>query len=218
MYKSANQYRLEKVKSYNANLFLTDPVNAFKDVERASNLEGYHFIHPFDGEKTIQGTASLGYEICEQIKDIDNIIISVGGGGLISGVGSIIKQKFPKCKIIGIEPKGANGMKQSLKQGIALPKIKINTIADSLSPPLHMPYSFSICQKVIDEIICVSDDDMINAMKFAYENFKFILEPACVAGIAALLGPLKNKLKNQNTLIILCGSNIDMKTWIKLTK
>ena len=73
-------------------------------------------------------------------------------------------------------------------------------------------------QKVIDEIICVSDDDMINAMKFAYENFKFILEPACVAGIAALLGPLKNKLKNQNTLIILCGSNIDMKTWIKLTK
>ncbi|PPR45199.1 MAG: Phenylserine dehydratase [Alphaproteobacteria bacterium MarineAlpha5_Bin8] len=218
MYKSANKYRLDKVKSLNANLFLTDPVNAFKDVEKASKYEGFYFIHPFDGKKTIQGTASLGYEICEQIKKIDNIIISVGGGGLISGVGSIIKQKFPKCKIIGVEPIGANGMSDSLKKGYAMSRVKINSIADSLSPPLHMPYSFSICKEVIDEMVCVSDLEMINAMKVVYEKYKFVLEPACVAGIAALLGPLKNKFKNQNTLIILCGSNIDMKTWIKITK
>ncbi len=218
MYKNANKYRLNKVKSYEANLFLTDPVNAFKDVENASKTEGYYFIHPFEGEKTIQGTASLGFEICNQLNDIDNIIISVGGGGLISGIGSIVKQRFPKCRVIGIEPKGANGMSQSLKKGYALSKVKINSIADSLSPPLHMPYSFSICKQVIDEMICISDKEMINAMKFVFKNFKFALEPACVAGIAALLGPLKNQFKNQNTLVVLCGSNIDMKTWIKITK
>lgn len=217
MYKSANKYRIKKVKSLNANLILTDPINAFKDVERASKVEGFYFIHPFDGIKTLQGTASLGYEICQQLDKIDNIIISVGGGGLISGVGSIIKQKFPKCKIIGVEPIGANGMSESLNNGYAMSNVNINSIADSLSPPLHMPYSFSICQKVIDEMICVSDNEMINAMKIVYDHYKFVLEPACVAGIAALLGPLKNKFKNENTLIILCGSNIDMKSWAKIT-
>ena len=71
---------------------------------------------------------------------------------------------------------------------------------------------------VIDEIIIVSDQEMKKSMKFMFEYFKLPLEPACVAGIAALSGALKNKLQNQNTLIILCGSNIDMKTWVDLTK
>ena len=171
------------------------------------------FIHPFDGKFTIQGTASLGYEICQQVDNIDNIIVSVGGGGLISGVGSIIRQKFPKCNIIGVEPEGAKGMTESLKKDKPIKKVNINSIADSLCSPLHMDYSFSICKSVIDKMINVSDNDLINAMKFMYENFKLILEPACVAGIAALLGPLKNKLVNQNTVVILCGSNMDLKTW-----
>ena len=79
MYDSANQYRIDKVKSLNANLQLTNPVNAFKDVEKASNEENFYFIHPFEGKYTIQGTASLGYEISKQIENIDNVIISVGG-------------------------------------------------------------------------------------------------------------------------------------------
>ena len=109
-------------------------------------------------------------------------------------------------------------MSESLKNNKPLKNVNINSIADSLSPPLHMPYSFSICQNVIDEIYCISDNEMIHAMKFMFDNYKLTLEPACVAGISALLGPLKNKLKNQNTLVILCGSNIDMKTWINFTK
>ena len=217
MYESANEYRKNKVKSLNANLFLTNPHKAFKDVENASSNEGYFFIHPFEGINTIQGTASLGFEISNQLEEIDNIIISVGGGGLIAGVGAIIKQKFPKCKIIGVEPIGSNGMSQSLKQNKPLKDVNIQSIADSLSPPLHMPYSFSICQNVIDEIICISDNEMIESMIFMYENFKLFLEPACVAGLAALRGPLNNKLHNQKTLIILCGSSIDYKSWLNLT-
>jgi len=141
LYDSANQYRLNKVKSLNANLFLTDPHSAFKETEKASKIDGYYFIHPFDGKFTIQGTASLGFEICQQIENIDNIIISVGGGGLIAGVGSIIRQKFPHCKIIGVEPEGAKGLSDSIKNNKPLTKVNINSIADSLCAPLHMPYS-----------------------------------------------------------------------------
>ncbi len=218
LYDSANQYRLNKVKSLNANLFLTDPLSAFKKTEKASKEDGYYFIHPFDGKFTIQGTASLGFEICQQMEKIDNIIISVGGGGLIAGVGSIIRQKFPQCKIIGVEPEGAKGLSDSLKNNKPLAKVNINSIADSLCAPLHMPYSFSICKHVINEMVTVSDQEMKKSMKFMFEHYKVALEPACVAGIAALLGPLKNKFHNQKTLIILCGSNIDMKNWTELTK
>ena len=76
-----------------------------------------------------------------------------------------------------------------------------------------MPYSFSICQEVIDQMITVSDKQMIESMLFMYDNFKLMLEPACVAGMAALQHYLKGQLKNQNTLIVLCGSNIDIKSW-----
>ncbi len=218
LYDRANLYRVNKVKSLNANLILTDPHNGFKDVEKASKKEGYHFIHPFDGKFTIQGTASLGFEICQQIENIDNIIISVGGGGLIAGVGSIIHQKFPHCKIIGVEPEGANGLSDSIKNNKPLRNVIINSIADSLCAPLHMPYSFSICKNVINKMVIVSDQEMKQSMKFMFDNYKLALEPACVAGIAALTGSLKNKLQNQNTLVILCGSNIDMKSWLNLTR
>ena len=216
MYNSANKFRVEKCKSFNANLNFTDPHNAFKQVEKASTEEGYYFIHPFDGPFTLQGTATLGLEICQQVDQIDNILISVGGGGLISGIGSAIKQIYPKCKIIGIEPEGAKGLSDSLLIKKPLKDIKINTLADSLAAPLHMPYSFNVCKNVIDNMVTVSDIQMIESMKFMFENFKMILEPACVAGIAALMGPLKDQLAKQKTVILLCGSNIDVKTWKNL--
>ena len=216
IYKSANKYRIDKCKELNANLHFTDPHNAFKEVEIASKEEGYYFLHPFDGPLTLQGTASLGFEIFEQVNNFDNILISVGGGGLISGIGSAIKQLNPKCKIIGIEPEGANGLSQSIRSNKPLKNIQINSIADSLSSPLHMEYSFNVAKHVIDKIITVSDEQMIQAMKFMFDNYKMILEPACITGIAALLGPLKNQLSNQKTLILLCGSNIDPKSWNNL--
>ena len=216
MYNSANQYRINKCKELNANIILTEPHEAFKKVDNASKEEGFFFIHPFDGINTLQGTASLGLEICNQVKNFQNILISVGGGGLISGIGSIIKQINPNCNIYGIEPEGARGLSDSLIKDTPLKNIEINTVADSLSAPLHMEYSFSVAKKVIDKMITVTDKEMIESMLFMFENFKLILEPGCVAGIAALLGPLKNKLKNQNTLILLCGSNIDSKSWNEL--
>jgi len=216
MYNSANEFRINKCKELKANLFFSNPHSAFNDVTKASKEEGYYFIHPFDGFYTLQGTATLGFEICNQMESIDNIIISVGGGGLIGGIGSFVKQVFPKCKIIGVEPVGAKGLTDSLSENKPIKNVSINTIADSLSSPLHMPYSFSICQKVIDQMITVTDKQMIEAMIFMYDNFKLMLEPACVAGMAALQNNLKGQFKNQNTLIVLCGSNIDIKTWNNL--
>ena len=215
LYESANPYRIKTCKKFNANIFFTNSDDSFKNVKSAEQ-EGYTFIHPFDGKFTLQGTASLGYEIYNQFKNIDNILVSVGGGGLISGLGSFFKQVNPNCKIFGIEPICAKGMTESLLKGKPLSKVNISSIADSLCAPLHMPYSFSIAKNVIDEMITVSENEMIQAMKFAAHHLKLFLEPACVCGIAALNNKLNNKLKNQNTLLILCGSNIDYDSWVNI--
>ena len=215
LYKSANKFRVQTCKNLNANIIFTDPKLAFQNVKSAED-QGYTFVHPFDGVYTLQGTSTLGCEIFNQIKDIDNVVISIGGGGLISGVGAFLKQLNPKCKIIGIEPEGASGMTESIKNDYAVKNVIIDSIADSLCTPLHMPYSFSVAKQVIDEIVIVKDAEMINSMKFAAEHLKLFLEPACVAGIAALAGSLKGRLLNQKTLVILCGSNIDIDSWHSL--
>ena len=109
-------------------------------------------------------------------------------------------------------------MTKSLSIDKPIKDVKINTIADSLSSPLHMEYSFNIAKNVIDEMITVSDEELTNSMKFMFDNYRLILEPACVTAIAALMGPLEIKLSNQKTIILLCGSNIDLETWFNLVK
>ena len=220
LYESANKYRVQTCKNYGANIIFTNPKQAFLDAENAKN-EGYYFIHPFDGPLTLQGSATLGLEIVEYLKSIntkiDNLLISVGGGGLISGVSSYVKQFYPKIQIIGVEPENANGLNQSFRANKPLNNVKVNSIADSLSAPLHMQYSFDVAKEVIDEMVSVSDDQMKEFMVFCYKKFKLFLEPACVAGLAALKYKINNELIGKNTMVILCGSNIDKETWSDLT-
>ena len=219
LYKSANKYRVQSCKNYNANISFTDAEKAFDEVMNAER-QGYKFVHPFDGAYTLQGSATLGLEIVNQINymdtKIDNILISVGGGGLISGVGAVLKQYFPNINIIGIEPDEAKGITDSLQANQPLQKVYINSIADSVCAPIHMPYSFSIARQVIDEMINITDKDMSEAMIFAYNHLKLFLEPACVAGFAALKKFSHKNFKRQNTLILLCGSNIDFQSWNSL--
>ncbi len=219
LYESANPYRISKCKTYNANIQFTNPKQAFVDASNAQN-NGYYFIHPFDGPYTLQGSATIGLEIIEYFatldKKLDYLIVSVGGGGLISGVSSYIKQLSPNTKVIGVEPEGAKGMSDSIELGKPLENVKVNSIADSLCAPMHMEYSYNVAKFVIDEMVTVTDDEMKEFMIYAFDNLKLMLEPGCVAGLAAVKYKINEKLKNKNSLVILCGSNIDKITWNKL--
>ena len=219
LYESANKFRIQTCKNYGANIFFTNPKQAFIDANNAKK-QGYYFIHPFDGPLTLQGSATLGLEIVNYFNSInekiDNLIISVGGGGLISGVSSYVKEFYPKVKVIGVEPENANGLSQSFKVNKPLDNINVKSIADSLSAPLHMQYSFDVAKEVIDEMVTITDQQMVEFMIFAYNKFRLMLEPACVAGLAAIKYKIKTNLKNKNTVLILCGSNIDKNSWLEL--
>ena len=217
MHRKANPLRVAKCQHYGAEVLLVDDINqAFVLLDEIAEKEDRTIIHPFDSAPTLQGTGTLGLEIGDALKDLDTILVAVGGGGLIGGVASALKQMQPAIEVIGVEPVGAAGLTQSLELGRPLEKVTVNTIADSMGAPLHCQMSFGVCQQVIDRMVLVEDDEMCQAMARVYDGLKFALEPAGAAVIAALTGPLQGTLKGKRVAAILCGSNIDESSWLEL--
>lgn len=214
MPKSANRSRIERCKSYGAEVILVDDVHqAFEKVKMIEEKEGRSFIHPFEGPLTALGTATVGFELCEQIADLDAVIVPIGGGGLIAGIAAAVKQMQPECKVYGVEPEGADSMSKSFQSGKPEEIEKVDTIADSLGAPHAAPYSFGLAKKFVDEIVKVSDKQMADTMELMFREMKLALEPAGASATAALRYPLLEKLKGKKVAIIVCGSNIDLQTY-----
>ena len=217
MHRKANPLRVAKCQHYGAEVLLVDDITqAFVLLDEIAEKEDRTIIHPFDSAPTLQGTGTLGLEIGDALKDLDTILVAVGGGGLIGGVASALKQMQPAIEVIGVEPVGAAGLTQSLELGRPVEKVSVSTIADSMGAPLHCQMSFGVCQQVIDRMVLVEDDEMCQAMARVYDGLKFALEPAGAAVIAALTGPLQGTLKGKRVAAILCGSNIDESSWLEL--
>jgi threonine dehydratase len=157
-----------------------------------------------------QGTGTLGLEFAEQVEGLEAVIIAVGGGGLCGGAAAAIKQSLPNCEVFGVEPEGADSMRQSFARGAPVTLQSVKTIADSLAPPMSLPYSFGACRLFVDEIVTVSDDAIRGAMKILFEDVGLAVEPAGAAATAGLLGPLRERLAGKKVGVVICGSNIDI--------
>ena len=213
----ASPSKVEATKSYGGEVILTknsmmDECNDIKE------REGLTFVHPFDDIDIILGQGTIGVEIIEKLNNIDYAFISIGGGGLISGIACVLKSINPKIKIIGVEPINSNVMTKSISSN--KPETfdtNINkTIADGLAAPFAGNLTFEFVKKYVDEIINVSENEMIESMRVIIERLKVIPEAAASACFVPIL---KNKLsikKNTNSIIVLCGGNIDLDKLKKL--
>lgn len=217
MPRSANAFRREQCEAYGAELVFGDTISDLIQIVNEIQADENRFlVHPFEGLHTIEGTATVGLELCDDVPALDAVIVPVGGGGLIAGVASAVKQMQPGCLVIGVEPDGASGMQQSLQQKLPKDVVQVNTIADSLGAPMHTPHSFSLVEQYVDEMVCVSDDQMRDGMRQMFTQMKLAVEPACAASIAALRGPLAGKLTGKRVALIGCGSNIDLASYGRL--
>jgi threonine dehydratase len=211
MIKTANAARVERARGYGAEIvFADDGPSAFRMVDEIAASEGRALVHPFEGPNVAQGTGTLGLEFAEQVEGLEAVIIAVGGGGLCAGASAAIKQLQPGCKVFGVEPVGADSMRRSFEAGEPVTLASINTIADSLAPPMALPYGFAACRRYVDEIVTVTDDQIRGAMLALFSDLKLALEPAGAAATAALLGPLRERLAGQKVGIVVCGSIIDI--------
>ena len=144
MPKTANRFRVERCQFWGAEIVLGETIGDLMSiVELHQHQEQRVLVHPFEGERTIQGAATVGLELCQDIPRLDAVVVPVGGGGLISGIASVVKQLQPDCLVIGVEPENAQGMASSRHAGEPLSSVSVDTIADSLGAPMHLPNSFA---------------------------------------------------------------------------
>ncbi|MEM7292233.1 MAG: pyridoxal-phosphate dependent enzyme [Pseudomonadota bacterium] len=205
----ADPVRIKGCRELGAEIVLMSDIHAgFDEMDRIVAEEGRIAIHPFEGVCLTLGTATCGLELVNDYPDLDAIVVPVGGGGLIGGIGTVAKLINPKIEIIGVEPTGADVLFRSLEKGETQSIEKVDTIADSLGSPRTLPYSFSVAQRVVDQVVCIEDREMLKAMAVLYDARKISPEPACAAATAAMLGPLRTHLAGKRVGVIACGSNI----------
>lgn len=218
MPKAANPFRVESCKRLGAEVIFGEDIAELRSiVAELQRSEGRTMVHPFEGPHTFAGTATVGLELSQHVSDLDAVIVPVGGGGLISGIATAIKLTQPDCEVYGIEPEGASGMSDSLAQQSPVDPVTVNTIADSLGAPMHLPQSFAIVQKFVDDVVTVTDEQLASVMRLMFTDLKLAVEPACAAAMAGLMYPLRERLANKRVGLILCGSNIDQATFQRLT-
>lgn len=211
MMASANPARVARAQAYGAEVIKApDGKTAFALAQQIERDEGRAFVHPFEGPYTALGTATLGMEWSEQAGPLDAVILPVGGGGLAAGVASAFKLLQPDCRVFGVEPEGADTMHRSFEAGEPVARADVATIADSLAPPYSLPYSLGLCRAAIDELVMIDDDQIRDAMGVLFREMKLAVEPAGAASTAALLGPLKDRLRGKRVGVIACGANIDI--------
>lgn len=208
----ASKSKIKATKSYGGEVILTKE-KMMDTCERIIESEGLSFVHPFDDIDIILGQGTTSLEVINKIKDLDYAFISIGGGGLISGMACVLKKYNPKIKIIGVEPINSNVMTISIKSNKPeiFDTLKNKTIADTLAAPFAGDITFEFVKEFVDEIINVSEQEMIDSLRIMIERLKIIPEPAASACLAPILF---NKIKinpNSKCLVVVCGGNIDLK-------
>ncbi len=166
-------------------------------------------LHPFDDLLVIAGQGTLGQEILVDMPEVGAVIVGLGGGGLISGVATAIKAQKPSTKAIGVEPEGAAAMSASLKRGEPVHLDRVDTIADGLAPPFAGVHTLAHVQKRVDDVVIVSDAEIVEALRLILERCKVLAEPAAAAPLAALLSGKITLPHNTITVCVLGGGNID---------
>ncbi|TCK59323.1 threonine ammonia-lyase [Seleniivibrio woodruffii] len=185
--------------------------DAYKHAVQLGKERGLHFIHPFDDHDVIAGQGTIGYEILREKPDIDQIVVPVGGGGLISGIAEYVKGFNPDIKIIGVQAEEAAGMVSSLSEGRVVSLSSSATFAEGIAVKQVGKLTFESCQNCVDDLVTVSEREIALAVLEYIERAKLVVEGAGAAPLAALLAG-KIDVKDKMTVLVVSGGNIDVTT------
>lgn len=211
MPQNASPAKVAATKSYGAKVVLrgSDYDECWIGAQEMAKEEGRAIIPAFDDPQVISGQGTIGLELLEDLPDLDEIYIPIGGGGLAAGVAIAIKSKKPSVKIIGVESKAFPAMKQSLEKR-SLQNIKSGyTIADGISVKSPGKLTYEIARKYIDDVTVIDDSSIVKTMFLLMERGKIVIEPAGAASLAYLLSN-GHPNKNKNVVSLLSGGNVDM--------
>lgn len=203
--------KVEATKSYGAEVVMVKGVydDAYKHALKLRDEMGYTFVHPFDDDNVIAGQGTVGLEILNEIKDLDAVVVPIGGGGLISGIAYVIKHLNPNVKVYGVQAAGAPSMFNSIKEGKIERLNSVSTIADGIAVKEPGANTFKLCSQYVDEIVTVTEGEISSAILALIEQHKMIAEGAGAVSVAAVMFD-KIPEKNKNVVCVVSGGNIDV--------
>jgi len=210
MPENAPNVKKEAVLNYGGKIIECRPTLASREetADKVQHETGAVFCHPYNDMDVIMGNSSCALELLNEVKDLNDIIAPVGGGGLLSGTALTAKTFSAELKIYGGEPSMADDAYKSLQLGKIIPSVNPVTIADGLRTSLGN-ITFTILSENIDEIILVEEDEIIQAMKLIWERMKIVVEPSAAVSLAAVLKK-KSMFTNRKVGVILSGGNVDL--------
>ncbi|MDG6218818.1 MAG: threonine ammonia-lyase [Candidatus Thermoplasmatota archaeon] len=203
--------KINATKSYGATVFLKgktydEAYQAAKEFEQKNQAT---FVHAFNDNLVIAGQGTIGIELIEQVKDIDVILVPIGGGGLISGISVAVKKLNPKTKIIGVQAKGAQAMIKSMNAKRVVSMKDMSTIADGIAVKTPGEITLQIIKDHVDKIVTVTDAEIAQTMYHLLQRAKLIVEPAGAASLAAMLHD-KVRYSGKNVVCVLSGGNVNL--------
>ncbi len=217
MPSDAPAIKLAATRGYGAEVVLYDRMTEDREAigRRLSDERGLALIPPFDHAGVIAGQGTAALELIEETGPLDTLLVCVGGGGLISGCALAAHALSPGCRVIGVEPQAGNDVQQSLAAG-SIVRIPVpRTIADGAQTQAAGQLTFAIMRALVSEVVTVTDDELVSAMRFFAERMKILVEPTgCLAAAAAFSG--KAALAGQRVGVILSGGNVDLAAFARL--
>ena len=211
MPKAAPIVKVQATEGYGAKVVLAGDCydDAYAEACRICREEGAVFLHPYNDKEVIAGQGTLGLEILEDLPDVDMIIVPAGGGGLLSGIASAVKQVNPSVAVCGVQAEGADAIARSFAAGELITTETVSTIADGIAVKAPGDITVPLIQKYADAVVTVTDTEIADAILLLMERCKQIVEPAGASPVAAVLSG-KIDVRSKKVVCLLSGGNIDV--------
>jgi threonine dehydratase len=210
MPNNAPRAKVASVRRYGGEIFFCEPTLEARELRAQQVIEqtGAEFIHPYNDLRVMAGQGTTAIELLEDVPDLDLILCPVGGGGQLSGIAVAAKTIMPAIRVIGVEPSAADDAARSLKAGHIIPSVDPKTIADGLLTSLGEK-TFAEIQRHVDEIVTVSEEAIVCAMRLIWEVMKQVVEPSGAVAYAAVVEDKLN-IQGKRVGLVLSGGNLDL--------
>lgn len=211
MPRGAPLVKIQNTESLGAEVILAGDTydECFTVAQKLAKKSGKVLVHAFDDPAVIAGQGTVALEVLEQLPEVDAVVCSIGGGGLMAGISTVMNALSPKTKLYGAQAAGANAMALSLKKGHPVSLKKVETFADGIAVGVTREGPFKILKKSLDRMLTADDESIAAAILTLAERAKVVSEGAAAVSVA-VLDQLKKELKGKKVVIIICGGNIDV--------
>jgi threonine dehydratase len=203
--------KVNATRAYGGEVVLTDG-DIWELCQRLMEERQLTLVHPFDDEAVMAGQGTVGLELLEDVSDLETVIVPVGGGGLIAGIAVAVKEALPHARIIGVEAAESDAMSQALAEGRSVQIGNRKSVADGINAPYAGEHCLEVVQRCVDEVVTVSEEEILAGLRLLIERSKLAAEPAAATPIGALLAGRVHTRPGERVACVVSGGNLDLDT------